>query len=213
MKIYVKEYINKTIRVLLSFLFLLVIAESLYAPIFAVFVTNYIEGATLATAGLAVAIFSIVKSIVQLPLARYLDKNRGERDDFWVLVVGALASTLFPFFLLVVSKPWQLYLAEVFAGIGTAALMAAYYAIFAHHVDKGSEAFEWSLFSVGGLTLSYAIGAATGGFLADLFGFPRVFLISGIINVSTTVLLFFLYPFINGFRKRVPPAKIVYTKR
>lgn len=212
MRIRVNLFVNRMIQVLLLFLFLLVVAESLYAPIFAVFVTNFVDGATLVTAGFAVALFSIVKSIVQLPLARRLDKKVGERDDFWTLVVGSLLSTLIPFFLLFVSEPWHLYLIEMVAGVGAACMMAAYYAIFARHVDKGSEGFEWSLFSVGGLTVSYAIGAAVGGLLADRYGFHTLFLISGGVNMATMILLLSIYPYIDGLRKKVFPPIVPFKK-
>ena len=66
---------------------------------------------------------------------------------------------------------WELNLIQIFAGVGDACLMAAYYAIFSHHIDKNSEGFEWSLFNVGGLTIAMAIGGILGGLILIVLDF------------------------------------------
>lgn len=209
--------VNRAIRILLAVLFFFVFAEALYVPLFAVFVTDAIEGGTLATVGIAIGIFGVIKSVIQLPIARWLDAHKGERDDFWVLVAGSIFTTLYPFALLFVNQPWQLYATSAFLGAGTALFMAAYYALFAHHVDRGAEGFEWSLFSVGGLTISDAMGAAAGGILADLWGFHTLFILSGIIIGTTSLLLMFLYSYVRKVppQERMPVAALhaVFRKR
>lgn len=201
MKIKINLSVNKAVRILLIYIFLVVMGASLFSPIFAVFITDNILGATLKTAGFALAIYAFTKAIVQIPLARKIDKYNGERDDFFVLLAGAAIGIIFPFSMLVVTKSSQLYLLEFLAGIGDACLMAAYYGIFARHVDKGSEGFEWSLFSAFGLTISTAVGGALGGIFADAYGFRALFLTSGILNIFAAALLFLLYPYIKKYYK------------
>jgi len=206
MRIKINISVNRAIQILLAYLFFIVAAESLFTPIAAVFVTGFIEGATLKTVGFALALYAIAKSIVQVPLARYLDRHNGELDDYYALMAGAVTGVIYPLLLLAISKPWHLYSIEIFAGIGGAFLMAAYYSLFARHVDKGAEGFEWSLFSVGGLTISSAIGAAFGGVLADAFGFRPIFLIIATINTMVFFLLLRLYPYLDGARPvSLPP--------
>jgi len=206
MRIQINITVNRAVQILLFYLFSVVVAESLFTPIFSVFILENIAGAALRTAGFALAIYAVAKSIVQVPLARFLDKHNGERDDFYALLIGAFIGIIYPFLLATVSKVWHLYLLEILGGVGTAFLMAAYYSLFARHVDKGAEGFEWSLFSVGGLTMSSAIGAAIGGVFAEAFGFKNLFLISGFINTIVFFVLFFLYPYLDGARpKALPP--------
>ena len=206
MRIQINITVNRAVQILLFYLFSVVVAESLFTPIFSVFILENIAGAALRTAGFALAIYAVAKSIVQVPLARFLDKHNGERDDFYALLIGAFIGIIYPFLLATVSKVWHLYLLEILGGVGTAFLMAAYYSLFARHVDKGAEGFEWSLFSVGGLTMSSAIGAAIGGGFAEAFGFKNLFLISGFINTIVFFVLFFLYPYLDGARpKALPP--------
>lgn len=189
--------INRIIQVLLLFLFVLNVSEALFSPLFAVFITSSILGATLKTVGFAVAIYAITKSIVQVPLAKSIDRKMGERDDFYLMFLGGIVVSLQAFFLIGVTKPWQLYLLQVFGGIGGASIMAAYYALFSRHTDRGKEAFEWSLFSVGGLTISAAVGAFLGGIIADALGFKMLFLTSGILSLLATVLLLLGYPYLQ----------------
>lgn len=209
MKIKINLTVNRAVQILLGYLFLVVMSTGFFLPIFAVFITDFINGATLSTVGFALALYAIAKSCVQIPLAKFLDSNRGESDDYYVLMIGAAAAVLYPFGLLVVSEVWHLYLIEILVGLGDAALMAAYYSLFARHVDKGSEGFEWSLFSVGTQTMSLAIGAAIGGMLGDAFGFKMLFLLSGIVNFAAVITLFFLYPLIDGNRQESLPP--IYT--
>src|SRR3989344_5341538 len=147
MKIHINITVNRAIQILLIYLFFVVTAESLFAPLLAVFITERVAGATLRTVGFALALYAIAKSAVQVPLARTLDKTQGEYDDYYTLLIGAGLTVLYPFLLIFISKPWHLYVLEILSGVSAAALMAAYYSLFARHIDKGSEGFEWSLFS------------------------------------------------------------------
>lgn len=206
MKIHINITVNRAIQILLLYLFFVVTAESLFAPLLAVFITERVAGATLRTVGFALALYAIAKSAVQVPLARALDNKKGERDDYYTLLIGAGLSVLYPFLLIFISRPWHLYALEIMSGISAAALMAAYYSLFARHIDKGSEGFEWSLFSVGGLTISSAIGAAIGGVMADIFGFNTLFVTSGAINIIVFFILFSLSPLLDGARPTsLPP--------
>ncbi len=195
-------FVNRVVQILLLFLFLLNVSEGLFSPLFAVFVTHFVAGATLATVGFAAALAAIAKSVLQIPLARKIDAKKGERDDFYVMLAGAILSTLYPLGLILISLPWQLYLLETLSGAASACLMAAYYALFSRHIDKGREGFEWSLFSVWGLTISSALGGAVGGVIADAIGFHRTFAISAILSLIATFFLAFLYPLLDGWKKK-----------
>lgn len=209
MHIRINITINRAVQILLYYLFFVVTSSGLFIPIFAIFITSFITDASLSTVGFALAFYAVAKSLVQVPLARYLDSNRGEKDDYVTLLIGAVIAVLYPFALLFISKSWHLYFLEAMVGLGDAALMSAYYSIFAHHVDKGSEGFEWSLFSVGTQTISLAIGGAIGGIVADHFGFKALFFSSGVINFLAVIILFLLYPMLDkGGPKSLPP---VYT--
>ena len=199
--------VNHVIQILLWYLFIANIAGALFVPVFTVFITGRITGATFSTVGFAIALASIAKSLCQLPLARALDARKGEEDDFWAMILGAIMVTVGSFALLAVQKPVGLYAVNILLGVGSAFLMAAYYAIFSHHTDRGLEGFEWSLFSVGGLTVSTAIGAAAGGVVADWYGLESLILMIGSLNFISMVLLAMLYPYLVRSKVVKPRTK------
>jgi len=170
-------------------------------PLMAVFITQHIIGASLATVGVAVAVYSIIKSFIQVPLAKRLDSQAGEKDDFFVILTGGVIGIVYSFGFLLIHYVGQLYVLEIVSGIGDACTMAAYYAIFSHHIDKNSEGFEWSLLSVGGLTVSTALGGVVGGFASQRFGFPVVFISAGFLNILGVFILVILYPYIKILRQ------------
>jgi len=213
MKIQLNLFVNRAIQMLLIYFFAVSFAFGFFLPFMAIFITDFISGATLKTIGIGMAFYAIFKSIVQLPLSRKLDKHLGEKDDFFALLAGGLIGILYPFTLLFISKVWQLYLVQIIIGIGDGALMAAFYGLFARHTDKGSEGFEWSLFSVGGATISFALSGVLGGIIADAFGIKTLFFIAGILNIAAVGILFLLYPHLDGMRKKaIVPLNVPLVK-
>ena len=82
--------LNQVILVIVMAYFVLTTAAGLLPPLFAVFVTTQIAGATVASVGLAITIYWTAKSVIQLFVARFIDKNHGEIDDFYFFLIGKL---------------------------------------------------------------------------------------------------------------------------
>ncbi len=164
-------------------------AAGLITPIMAVFYVDRINGGTIALAGLATALFWVVKSAVQVPVSLYADNRKGERDDFVLMVIGYVIAALVPFlYFLFVTEVWQVYLLEALSGAGYGLLTPTYLAMFTRHIDRQKENFEWTLHS-NAVGLGYASAAAIGGVLAERFGFRPVFLLTSIIMILSPVVL------------------------
>jgi len=201
-----KPKVSASIKFLLFFLFIINSAAALWGPLFSVFVIRNVAGATLAIIGITSALYSITKSFLQIPIARYLDAHVGEKDDFFVLFIGIVIASVCSFALLFVAQIWQLGGVQILWGVADACTMAAYFAIFSHHIDQRSAAFEWSLYSVGGITISIALGGLVGGFVAESFGFSILFAAAGFMNLGALFVLGAIYPYINPMRSPKPPA-------
>lgn len=167
-------------------------AFGLIGPIFAVFVTNQITGATIATVGFAATINLLVRAILQMPVARYIDKHKGEKDDFLFMVAGSMLLSIVPFIYIFVTLPMHLYLAQAVLGIGGALTNPGWFAIFTRHIDKGREGTEWTLENVG-IGLASAGAAALGGVMAERFGFHNLFLVVGILSLIGLIIQISLY--------------------
>jgi MFS family permease len=170
--------INHVIKTLILSDFYLNTGLGLFGPIFAIFVTKQINGGSLAVIGFAAAITQIVKAVLEVPIARYLDKNHGEYDDYYSMVLGGCLISLAPFMYLLATQVSHLYIIQAIYGVGLAFLVPPWYAIFSRHLDKLHENIEWSFESVA-IGIATAASAAIGGLLANKFGFQIVFIIAG----------------------------------
>ena len=178
--------INHVVKTLVLSDFFINAGFSVFAPVFAIFVTKQVEGGTLAVVGFAAAIFQVFKSFLQIPIARYLDKNHGEYDDFYSMVFGTTLIVLVPFLYLFATKANHIYLIQALYGIGASFAIPPWYAIFSRHLDKMQENVEWSLDSIA-IGIGAALSAALGGILAEKFGFQFVFLLGGVLAIFGAV--------------------------
>ena len=70
--------LNQVILVIVMAYFVLTAAAGFLPPLYALFITTQIAGASVASVGLAITIYWITKSVLQLFVARFIDRNRGE---------------------------------------------------------------------------------------------------------------------------------------
>ena len=168
-------------------------AWGLLAPVFVVFLIgsitngNIIEGAKVA--GFATLFYWITKSILQIPIGNYLDKNHGEIDDFWFYVIGTIITGLVPFGFLVSHLPWHIYALNVLHAVGMSMVVPSSYAIFIRHADHGREAYESGLDSTL-LGLGAGITGAIGGILVAVIGFQLIFILTGTLTLISVLFIF-----------------------
>lgn len=173
------QHTNPVIRFLILGDVMFYSAAGLLGPIFAIFVLDFIPGATIAVAGTATAIALVTRSIGQIPAARFIDRIRGDVDDFWFMFGGLAVASLLPLFYLVISTPLQLYLVQFAYGLALAFNWPSFYGLFTKYIPLEREATAWSIYQTF-VDLGGAAAAATGGILAQYVGFDTV-----IVGVST----------------------------
>ena len=178
--------INHVIRTLVVSDFFINAGFSVFAPIFAVFVTKQIPDGSLQVIGFAAALTQIFKVTLQIPIARYLDRNHGEYDDFYSMIFGSFLISIVPFLYLFAATPAHVYIFSAIYGIGLAFLVPPWYAIFSRHLDKMKENVEWSMDSVA-IGIASAGTAALGGVLATRLGFQAVFILGGSLAILGSI--------------------------
>ncbi len=182
---------NKVVKVLiLSDLFLL-FGWGLVTPILAIFITESVKSGDAKVAGIATGIFWLGKSVIQIPIAHYLDKKRGEKDDYRAMIAGTILSGFVPLGFIFVSLPWHLYLLQGIYAMAMAFAVPSWSAIFTRHIDKGKEALTWGVESS-----SWGIGTGVagiiGGLVANSFGFKPLFIGVCLFNFVAAALLFLI---------------------
>jgi MFS family permease len=203
--------VSHTIRTLITSDFLINAGFSVFAPVFAVFVTKQITDGTIQVVGFAAAIAQLVKATLQIPVAHWLDKNHGEYDDFYSMVIGSCIVASSPFLYLFASHAWHIYAIQAWFGVGTALSVPPWYAIFTRHIDKMRENVEWSLESVA-IGISGAASAALSGIIVAQFGFRWAFFAGGVFAVLGAIMQIRIYHDLRSVAKhgevRAQPDKV-----
>jgi len=159
--------------------------------------------------GFVAATYWITKSIVQPFIASYLDKNHGEKDDFKFLVAGMYVANLGPLAYVFSTQPWHIFTIEIIRALAMACVIPTWAGIFTRHIDKGKEAFSWSMESTG-IGFAAGIAGAFGGILASIVGFKVVFVLVSIFGLLSSSALLLIRGHVfskDHFAPTVPPSE------
>lgn len=201
--------LNKVIRTLIISDFLLQSGWGLIGPIFAVFITQQVKGGSLEAVGFAAAAYWITKSFAQPFIARFLDIKKGEKDDFKALIVGMYIANLIPLGYLFSTNILQIFLLEFIRGLAMACVIPTWAGIFTRHINKGWEAFSWSIESTS-LGFAFGFAAAFGGVMVTIMGFKIVFVLVSLLGLLSTSTLFLIRNHLfskDGFAPSLPPTQ------
>jgi len=123
---------------------------------------------------------------------KYLDKNHGEKDDLWFIVIGNILGALAVLGYIFSYLPWHIYCLEIIYSLGMSMNIAAYPAIFTRHINKGKESFDWSV-RASLIGIGTGVAGALGGIIANRFGFNVLFLVIIIFVLMSALFPFFIY--------------------
>lgn len=195
LKHYFLKEVNPVIRLLIISDTVFMGAAGLLGPVFALFIEDFIQGGNAAVAGLAAGIYLFTKSVFQIPIAHFIDRVRGEKDDFWLMFIFTILLAFIPLLYLVINTPLQLYIVQFILGLFTAFTFPTYMAIFTRHIDKEKEGTEWGIYFT--LTdLTSAGLAAVGGYIATTQGFPVLIIAVVVVSFIGAILLWPIKPYI-----------------
>ena len=181
--------VNRVVKFLILSDLLFLGSWSMVSPIFSIFVIGKVEGANLVIVGMVLGMYWLIKSILQIPVAEYLDNHDGETDDFYALLLSLTLAAVAAFILSLTGKLWQLFVAQFIYAVAMGLYVPSWSGLFSKHLDNKRFSFDWSLDStVVGLTSFVA--ALTSGILADKFGFSIVFFLVGILSLVSAIFLF-----------------------
>ncbi len=204
--------INKVIKILITSDFILQSGWGLIGPIFAIFLTQQIKGGSLAMVGFIAATYWITKSIAQPFIAYFFDFKKGEKDDLVFLIWGMYIANLIPLGYFLSTQLWHIFLLEFIRGLAMACVIPSWAGIFTRHIDKGWEAFSWSIESTG-LGIAFGFAAAFGGLLATILGFKTVFILVSFLGLISSSVLFLIRNQIfpkDHFVPKVPPSEKLF---
>lgn len=197
---------NKTIKLLMLSDIFLITGFGLIGPILAIFIKDNVAGGTIFMASLAMTIFMVTKSIVQLPFSKYVDKH--DHKVKW-LILGTFLISLVPIIYIFAKDIKIVFIAQVLHGIGSGLAYPTWLGLWSTHLDKKHESFEWATYSTS-VTVGSATAALVGGWASQSIGFQYTFLFVFVLALVGAGILFGLE---KRERKLAKPKFSDYNKR
>jgi MFS family permease len=167
-------------------------ADSLFGPLYAVYVQNI--GGGVLDIGNSIAIYSITTGVLIIMFGKISDFLSKELLIVFGFALGAVGTLSY----LVIETPTQLYLLQILFALSTALISAPFQAIFARHIDTEKSGLMWAL-QGGGSKILAGIGILIGTFITYRYGFTLMFLIVFSLQICATTLL--INVFLNSRRK------------
>ena len=172
---------SKANQFLLAASFTAYFSESLFGPIYAIFVKNI--GGDVLTAGVTYGIFAIVTGIFIFTVGRtqfFKDHVRGMIVlGFGMLALGGVGYLL-------VRNPAELFILQVFMGIANGILEPSWNGVFSADLSEEQSIHFWAIFG-GGQQIAVGIGAIVGGVLVTLWSFQILFILVACLNTLSTI--------------------------
>jgi len=183
--------VNKVVKVMVFSDLILNSGWGLINPVLAIYIAGTIQGGNVQVAGIAMGIYWLGKSVLQIPIAHYLDENHGERDDYYALIGGTFLASFVPIGFIFATLPWHMYVLQGLHALGMAMAIPSWSGIFTRHIEKEREAFCWSLDS-SSIGLGAGVAAILGGTIAEMFGFTPLFIGVSIFGTAAALLFFLI---------------------
>jgi MFS family permease len=157
----------------------------------AIYLQDQIKTEPLEAISFGLAIYTLTRSIIQIPIAKFLDNRKEYTDEAYAIAIGCtlMAGSIFSY--LFITQPWHLYLAQFVFGLGAASNMPAWRKTFAKFVDQNHEGLQYSVYdAITNMTIA-GLTSLGGYLLAQTDNFQLLItLASGIILTSAVVSLF-----------------------
>jgi len=175
--------LNKKTKVLLKADVAWFFGEGLLGPLFAVFTERV--GGDILNITWAWATYLIVTGLLITIIGKVSDKIINKRK---LVFYGYVLNAILTFGYLLIDNPYSLLLLQ--AGLGVAAAMATptWDALYSEYEDKKKDGFIWGL-ADGISQIFTGLAIIIGGFVVVYFSFTALFIIMGIVQTISVILL------------------------
>jgi len=174
---------NRIIKLLIVSDLLIYFGIGLTSNILSIFIKDNLNS-TIAMAGLAMALFLFIKSILQIVFSKIFSK----KHRLNMILIGSLFIAATPFIYSFSKTLGILMLAQAVYGLGAGLTAPAWMNMFIKNINPKRPGFEWSMYSTI-VSMGIAIAAYLGAWLVQQIGFRYVFILSGIFGIAGTLIL------------------------
>ncbi|MDX1608303.1 MAG: MFS transporter [Candidatus Spechtbacterales bacterium] len=173
--------LNRVVRTLIFYDFIVYAGWGLVSPVFAVYILDEIKGGTIFVVGIAISIYWTSKALMQIPIGKYLDQKQARQTNLNFLMMGTAIMSTIPLFYIFADQIWHILILQFVHAIGVSMAVPAWGGVFMTHVEKGRESESWSAESS---ILGLGLGAAgfIGGFVISNYGYTPIFIAISILG-------------------------------
>jgi len=154
--------------------------DTFISVVLALFVTQYINGASASSVGVAYMIYKLSSSITTTSAGKFFDKHKGFADEIWALFLVSFVAGLTYIALSFGTELWHLYLAMGVLGVAESFDINSWKLLFYTHLEKNKQGRVIGTYdAIYGV--SAAAMAALAGFIGEAYGFRVVIFVAGLI--------------------------------
>ena len=173
-------------KILLSTIGLYYVAGAMLGPIYAIFVEEI--GGDILDASYTFSVFAVAAGITAYISGKYTDKIK---ESELIISLGYFVVAIGFFSYIFVSEVWHIFIPQILIGLGGAILSPAFETMYASHLKRKVAGQGWGAWEVT-FYFTNAIGAIIGGLTVTYFGFTPLFVIMGLLALSSSLYIFFL---------------------
>ncbi len=167
-------------------------STAISSVIFTLFVIKQIDGGTITDVGISQLVFLGVSALLNVPLAKLLDKTKGYIDEGIVLSVSSIIRGISLMILAFSHQLWQLYLYQALLGVARSMDLTAWRVLFSRFLDMKKPAMQWATYDA---VIALGIGIATviGGYMGDTVPFSYVIFLAGAVALLGAIFPLFVF--------------------
>jgi MFS family permease len=149
---------------------------------------------TIGFVGIGVAISFLTRAIFQIPTGMLADRLEKDRDEIWLLAIGATLAGLSFIFYPFITAPWHYFILQFVFGMGISLDVVNWRKLFAINVTKGIEGKEYAIYDTV-LSTSTALLAVGLGLVANIGDnyFDIVMTSAGILMIIASIWILLIF--------------------
>jgi MFS family permease len=177
---------NKIVKSFIVSEFFWASAWNAIIPVFSVFAIKAVPGSNISLATTAFGVHVAVRIIVELLFSKYFSNVTSNRARIMFTLIGIVIVCCGYIGFAFIDNPALSYVFYGLLGLGIGISVPPKMALFSSNLEKGKEAFAWSILDVTSMGGS-AVAAVIAGTVIHIYGFQTLFAISAFVNLLSAL--------------------------
>lgn len=157
-------------------------ADVFVAVVFALFITQNIDGGTATHVGIVYGVYRIVRALLAVPIGAFFDRHVGHVDELQGIVFSSLLTGSIYFVLFSVTQLWAVYVSIIFIAMGHAINVSAWKILFYSSVNDDQRGKTIGTYETM-MQIVFGVASVLTGIVGDFFGFEWIMILAGVVTI------------------------------